>query len=110
MIILACAENGMKIQEQMYESSELTTEGTACEIKKELAFEWECCGWINMRNFCILASGCTIRVEPAFNTNMNTVRLKTPIPCHKISSHHHFQPKIRSLTLESVNGLSNYLN
>lgn len=46
MIILACAEIGMKIQERMYESSELTTEGMACEINKELAFEWECCGWI----------------------------------------------------------------
>lgn len=36
----------MKIQERMYESSELTTEGTDCEIKKELVYEWECCGWI----------------------------------------------------------------
>lgn len=44
MIILACAEIGMKIEERMYESSELTTEGTACEMKKELAFEWGCCG------------------------------------------------------------------
>lgn len=85
MIILACAEIRMKIQEPMYESSETTTEGTACEIKKELAFEWECCGWIKK-----LASGCTIRVEPVFSTKMNTVRLKTPIPCHKTSSHHHF--------------------
>lgn len=46
MIILARAEIGMKIQERMYESSELTTEGTVCEINKELAYEWGCCGWI----------------------------------------------------------------
>ena len=41
---LLCPEIGMKIQERMYESNELTTEWTACEIKKELALEWECCG------------------------------------------------------------------
>lgn len=99
MIILACAEIGMKIQERMYESSELTTEGTVCEIKKELAFEWECCGWIKK----VLASGCTI-------TKMNTVRLKTPVPCHKTSSQITFNLKFVPLTLESVNGLSNYSN
>lgn len=107
MIILACAEIGMKIQERMYKSSELTTEGTAAEIKNELKYEWECCGWINMRNFCILASGCTVRVESVFNTKYEYSSTKNANTMPKNQFTSSLQPKIRSLTLESLNGLSN---